>query len=196
MLFTGMRRGEATGLTWDSFDQSKKTLTINKQLRYLPSETQRYSLVPPKRDKPRTISIPQTVVDILLNEKDIQNKSKLDAGPLWSGYKDECERETSLIFTSKLGLPIDFSTLHAHYKKVAKSIGIPESHIHQLRHTYAVLALQNGDEIKTVQDNLGHSSIAFTLDVYGHTTDKMKKASAERMQNFIESVSQDNHKGE
>ena len=52
---------------------------------------------------------------------------------------------------------------------------MPESRVHDLRHTFAVLSLQNGDPIKTVQDNLGHATAAFTLDVYGHTTDRMKQ---------------------
>jgi site-specific recombinase XerD len=58
-----------------------------------------------------------------------------------------------------------------------------------LRHSYAVAALQSGDDIKTVQENLGHHTAAFTLDVYGHVTDRMKQASADRMEGFIKSVS-------
>ena len=50
-------------------------------------------------------------------------------------------------------------------------------------------AIKSGDDIKTVQGNLGHATAAFTLDVYGHVTDQMKRDSAERMQKFIESVS-------
>lgn len=56
-------------------------------------------------------------------------------------------------------------------------------------HSYAVAALQSGDDIKTVQENLGHHTAAFTLDVYGHVTEKMKQASADRMEGFIKSVS-------
>ena len=57
-----------------------------------------------------------------------------------------------------------------------------------LRHSYAVAALQSGDDIKTVQENLGHHTAAFTLDVYGHVTEQMKQASAARMERFIQSV--------
>ena len=55
--------------------------------------------------------------------------------------------------------------------------------------TYAVAAIQSGDDIKTVQSNLGYATAAFTLDVYGHVTEQMKQASSERMDNFIKSVS-------
>lgn len=53
----------------------------------------------------------------------------------------------------------------------------------------AVASIKSGDDIKTVQENLGHATAAFTLDVYGHVTKQMKQDSAERMEQFIKSVS-------
>lgn len=53
---------------------------------------------------------------------------------------------------------------------------------HDLRHSYAVASIRAGDDIKTVQSNLGHATAAFTLDVYGHVTNQMRQASAERME--------------
>ena len=53
---------------------------------------------------------------------------------------------------------------------------------------YAVASIRAGDDIKTVQGNLGHATAAFTLDVYGHVTDQMKEASAQRMEGFIKGV--------
>ena len=57
-------------------------------------------------------------------------------------------------------------------------------------HTFATLSLQNGDDIKTVQGNLGHHTAAFTLDRYGHVTQAMQKASADRMDASIKSIKQ------
>ena len=65
-----------------------------------------------------------------------------------------------------------------------------ESRVHDLRHTFATISLQNGDDYKTLQSNLGHASAAFTLDIYGHTTDRMKSESASRMQSYINSTIQ------
>lgn len=59
---------------------------------------------------------------------------------------------------------------------------------HDLRHTFAVLSLQNGDSVKTVQGNLGHATAAFTLDVYGHVSEKMKEDSAARMEGYIRGI--------
>ena len=64
-------------------------------------------------------------------------------------------------------------------------IGSPETRFHDLRHSYAVASIKSGDDIKTVQENLGHATAAFTLDVYGHVSQRMQKESANRMQNYI-----------
>ena len=56
------------------------------------------------------------------------------------------------------------------------------------RHSYAVAAIRSGDDIKTVQGNLGHATAAFTLDVYGHVTEQMKQESAARMESYIRDV--------
>ena len=63
--------------------------------------------------------------------------------------------------------------------------GRSDARFHDLCHSYAVTA----DDIKTVQGNLSHATASFTLDVYGHVTDQMKRDSADRMERFIQSVS-------
>ena len=65
----------------------------------------------------------------------------------------------------------------------------PATRFHALRHTYAVMAIKSGDDSKTVQENPGHATAAFTLDVYGHATAQMKQASADRMEQLIRSIS-------
>ena len=63
-----------------------------------------------------------------------------------------------------------------------------ESRFHDLRHTFAVTSLYAGDDIKSVQANLGHATAQFTLDVYGHVTQTMRKESAEQMQRFYDQL--------
>ena len=67
-------------------------------------------------------------------------------------------------------------------------MGRPDARFHDLRHSYAVAAIRSGDDIKTVQGNLGHATASFTLDVYGHVTDQMKNASAARMEAYIKDI--------
>jgi len=81
------------------------------------------------------------------------------------------------------------SSVYRAYKNIVKSISRPDARFHDLRHTFAVASIRSGDDIKTIQGNLGHATAAFTLDVYGHVTMQMKQASAARMEEYIKTVS-------
>ena len=63
-----------------------------------------------------------------------------------------------------------------------------DSRVHDLHHTFAVLFLQNGDSVKTAQGNLGHATAAFTLDVYGHVSEKTEEDCAARMEGYIKGI--------
>ena len=92
------------------------------------------------------------------------------------------------MFTDQLGKHIATHTVWRQFKVKVEEIGIPEMRFHDLRHSYATLALQNGVDVKTVSSNLGHATTAFTMDRYGHVTEAMMKDSADKMQKFIESL--------
>lgn len=74
------------------------------------------------------------------------------------------------------------------FKAALITAGLSGFHFHSLRHTYAVNSIRAGEDIKTIQLSLGHATAAFTLDKYGHVTDRMKKDSAARMERFIKDV--------
>lgn len=181
-LFTGLRQGEVLGLTWDCVDFKNGILTINKQMQlHQESGMEAYQLVPTKNSKARTITAAPFVMAQLKRHKVTQTEQRLLAGELW--------HQSDLIFTNEFGKPLTKPTVYRAYKKVVASIGRPDARFHDLRHSYAVAAIRSGDNIKTVQGNLGHATAAFTLDVYGHVTDQMKRDSADRMETFIKSVS-------
>ena len=188
ILFTGLREGEALGLTWDCVDFDAGTIKIVKQLQKRPERDGGYTFAPLKNDKARTITAAPFVMQILKSQHTAQTEQRLRAGEIWQGWQSLEERKTGLVFTRDNGRHLDCTMLYKAYKKLAEQIGAPESRVHDLRHTFAVLSLQNGDPIKTVQDNLGHATAAFTLDVYGHVSEKMKEDSAARMQAYIENM--------
>lgn len=180
-LFTGMREGEVLGLCWDCIDFDRGTITINRQLQKERGGTGTYRFVSPKNGKGRTITPASAVMDLLRQHRASQRRQQLQAGPLWEG--------SGLVFTDEVGRHLSAQTVYLHFKKLAAEIGRPDARFHDLRHSYAVAAIKSGDDIKTVQGNLGHATAAFTLDVYGHVTDQMQQASAARMDAFIKSVS-------
>ena len=92
------------------------------------------------------------------------------------------------MFTDEFGRPLTKATVYRAFKKAAAEIGRPDARFHDLRHSYAVAAIRSGDDIKTVQGNLGHATAAFTLDVYGHVSERMKDDSAARMEAYIKGL--------
>lgn len=181
MLFTGLRRAEACGLTWEAVDLERGTIRIDKQLQNVPGHPGEYILAPTKNDKSRTITAAASVVELLKKHKAQQARDRLKAGPLW--------HDGGFVFTNEQGSHLAPSTLYHNYKKIVASIGMPGARLHDLRHSFAVASLRAGDDIKTVQGNLGHHAAAFTLDVYGHVTEEMKQASADRMEQYIKGIS-------
>lgn len=178
-LFTGLREGELLGLTWDCVNLEEGTLTVRQQLRREQAKGGKYYFSTPKNGKVRTLKLPPTVVEYFcmqaLAQADLLQKAK----SLWNN-------EYNLVFTNEIGGFLSYRTLYDCYKRIVASIGVPNARFHDLRHTYAATSLQNGDDIKTLQGNLGHATAAFTLDRYGHITDNMKNASAERMEAYMQ----------
>lgn len=178
-LFTGMREGELLGLAWDAVDFQAGIITVRQQLSRRSNGA--YVLASPKNGKPRTLTPAPTVMTALKRQRSHQAEQQLKAGPLWE--------DSGLVFTNAQGHYLSPRTVYDSFKRIAARIGCPDTRVHDLRHTYAVNALRAGDDVKTVQGNLGHATAAFTLDIYGHVTGQMKEASAARMESFIKTVS-------
>lgn len=188
ILFTGLRESEAIGLTWDCIDFKAGTVTICKQLQKRPLSDGGFTFAPLKNDKTRIIKPAASVIALLSRRWKEQTEQRLRAGEAWQGWQSAEERKAALVFTTLTGTNLSPQTVYNHYKKLSAQIGAPDSRVHDLRHTFAVLSLQNGDSVKTVQGNLGHATAAFTLDKYGHVTERMKRDSAARMESFIKDV--------
>ena len=180
-LFTGLREGEALGLTWDRVDFMRGTILISKQLQKEKKKGGEFRLVSLKNDKPRRITPAPWVMQLFRDRKIQQYQHKEKAGAAWSN-------PMNLVFTNELGGNLIPQTVVRHFKEIVSSIGRPEARFHDLRHSYAVASLRSGDDIKTVQGNLGHATAAFTLDVYGHVTNQMQEASAIRMEAYIKGI--------
>lgn len=179
-LFTGMRQGEILGLQWSCVDFDRGTITVNKQLAHPREKGERYRLASLKNDKPRTIQPAPFVMNLLRERRRRQLQQRMLAGSLWddAGIPD-------LVFTNETGRYLNYTAVWRRYKLELERAGLPSNRFHDLRHTYAVTSLRAGDDVKTVQENLGHHTAAFTLDQYGHVTESMRAASAQRMQSFI-----------
>lgn len=182
-MFTGMRQGELLGLAWECVDFKSGIITVKQQLQ---CKDGNYFLETPKSGKNRTILPAPIVMDALRNQLERQQKEQEQAGKMW-------DNQFNLVFTDALGKYLVRRTVVKHFKKISQRAGISDdARFHDLRHSFAVSSLYAGDDIKTVQANLGHATAQFTLDVYGHVTQKMRQDSANRMQKFYEQLSSEN----
>lgn len=179
-VFTGLRQGELLGLTWDCVDFEHGLLLINKQHNRVKGDTE-FRFASLKNDKARVLTVADEVIDVLKLQKQRQESWGATLGNGW-------ENPDNLVFTTEFGRYINNKILYQNFKRIAKNLGKPDLRFHDLRHTYAVNSLRAGDDIKTVQENLGHATASFTLSTYAHATPGMKRESAKRMTAFIRSV--------
>lgn len=181
-LFTGMRQGEVLGLTWDCVDFAHDAIYVNKQLQKTKKVGGTYTLVPTKNSRSRIITAAPSVMTLLKKQKNQQAQMRLLAGQDWKNPWD-------LVFTNDFGGNLSHFTVYKTFKEIVRSIGLEQERFHALRHSYAVVSIESGDDIKTVQANFRHATASFTLDVYGHVSQKMRRQSAERMEQFIRKLS-------
>ena len=122
-------------------------------------------------------------MDVLKAHKQAQDLQRQTVGVAWNdgGFPN-------LVFTHPDGSHLSQPTVWKALQKILKKAGLERHRFHDLRHTYVVNAFRAGDDVKTVQQNAGHYSAAFTLDRYAHVTETMRRESADRMQNFIEAL--------
>ena len=146
-LFTGLRQGEVLGLSWPCINFDNGTIQVKQQLQRERGSRGAYVLLSPKNGKPRVITAAPDVMKMLRRERAQQARRRLKAGGAW-------ENPDNLVFTDALGKHLVPDTVYAHFKRIVAAIGCPDLRFHDLRHTYAVNALQAGDNIKEVQEIL------------------------------------------
>lgn len=175
LAFTGMRRNELLGLSWSAVNFRTGAVTVRQQLHLIKGG---WEITPTKSSNTRTIYPAQIAMDALKEER------KRQAG--WATeFVEVFDNPANLCFTREDGHYIPPDTLRKHHNHVLEAAGLEHHRLHDLRDTFAVTSLQAGDDIKTVQQNLGHADAAFTLNVYLTSLEAMKKKSAGNMQAFF-----------
>ena len=164
LLTTGLRRGECFGLQWGDIDFESRLMRINRNVVYT---TKSGAVVnPPKTDTGyRTIPLPSKTL-LLLREYFYAEQPKAKEAFLFHAEDSQTA-------------PRDPSYLTKHMKKLMKKAGLPNMSPHDLRHTCATLLLQNGADIKSVQDILGHADARTTLTFYARSDIEQMRSSLE-----------------
>ena len=163
---TGLRRGEALALRWSDVDLVGGSLKVAGTLSRVGSALERSE---PKTERSRrTVPLSPAVVTMLKSHRAAQAAEKLRAGSQW--------RESGLVFATELGTPVEPRNILRTIELAAGKAGVEGIGVHTLRHSAATAWLDTGVHIKAVADLLGHSSIAITGDIYGHSSDASARA--------------------
>ena len=162
-LATGLRRGELLGLKWQDIDWKNGIIKIRRQVARVDGQIKEAPLK--TKNSYRTVTISQQAIAVLKEQKKKTNDT--------------------YVFPSPNGGPISPDSVNNMLKRVLERAGIPKVRFHDLRHTFATIALQNGVDIKTVSGMLGHFSAGFTLDTYAHVTTSAQKEAAQTMGNIL-----------
>ena len=171
----GLRRGEIVGLKWSDINFKTRKLTVNRSAYRLKNEMLEK---PPKNGKVRSVYIPDTLATLLHQQKKQQKRYRLLLGPEYivSDY----------VIVYEDGHRPRPDGLSRFFRRRIKAKGLDHIRFHDLRHTAASLMLYGGNDLKTVSDTLGHSSIKITADIYAHTIDDAKKQLADSMSKYLE----------
>lgn len=161
---TGMRRGEVIGLRWRDVDFDDQSLSIVQTITTVKSKL---VVSPPKTAKSRRqIALDETTIEGLRAHRRRQREERMAAGPSWNS---ECD----LVFTDELGEPVHPDRLSRGFQWLLRRAGLPRIRLHDLRHSYATLALKAGVHPKVVSERLGHATVGITLDLYSHVSKGM-----------------------
>jgi len=176
LVTTGVRLGEALAVRWADIDLVEGRATIRRAV-----QRQRgmgMVFVEPKSSRGRrTVSFPRETLEVLTAHRRDLDRERSQAGEQWQEY--------DLVFPSPVGRPRDMTYLSFTFHRGLERAGLPRLRIHDLRHTAATHLLNRGVHPKVVQDLLGHSTIAITLDTYSHVMPALAKEASGHMSSFL-----------
>ena len=157
-LGTGMRRGEILALKWSDLNFTTGELHIERQVYIIKAEV--IISAPKTKASVRTVILPESLVNVL------------------SEYRKSVDSEW--MFPSPLdnSRPRNPSSVRKRLQLILERAGCKKVRFHDLRHTFATMALEHGMDVKTLSATIGHVSSATTLDIYSHITDTMQRQAA------------------
>ena len=155
------------GLTWDCFHFEEGYIRVYRQLSY-ERKKRVYFFSSVKNGKPRTIYPAPDVMEMMKQLYEKEPNSKYVFQGLTGGDH------------------LSLSQVRKPFEALMLNLGMEEFRFHDLRHTFAVLCIKAGVDLKTLSETMGHYSVAFTLDTYAFALTDMKEESAKRMQNYLE----------
>lgn len=177
-----MRRGELLGLKWQDIDLEQGTLQVRRILTRIPTKLpgKGFEEAEPKTDKGRrSIVLPSFAVEALRQHRLRQREAKLKAGLAWQDH--------GYVFCTPIGTHLNPTRdVLDVLKSFLKQAGLPDIRFHDLRHSSATMLLGMKVHPKIVQEILGHSQIAITMDIYSHILPTMQEEAMNKLNEALQ----------
>ena len=164
---TGVRRGEAIGLRWRDLDLDGASMAVTNARVAVGREVVDS---PPKSGHGRAVALDTATVAALRAHRKAQAAEQLALGPAYE--------TTGYVFTWEDGRPLHPDYVSAAFRRAVARLDVQTIRLHDLRHTWASLALGAGVNPKIVSERLGHATVGFTLDVYSHVMPGLQEDAA------------------
>jgi integrase len=178
----GLRSGEVTGLKWEHVDSDNNEIYIIETTQYIPKQGT-FEKQPKNKTSKRIVSLPPSMMELLQLLKNNQDVDKENCGEdLWidSGY----------VLTQWNGERINPQTPGKWFDKIIQKYGLRKITYHELRHTSATLLIDQGENVKTLSQRLGHAETSTTMNIYAHALKTADKSAANKLENLIFKKSQ------
>jgi integrase len=175
-LTTGMRRGELLALRWEDVDFKQSLVSVHRTM----ARVAGYGYVegePKTRSSRRRIVLPDVALDALREHRKSQEQMKIEVGDKW--------QDKGLVFIDKFGGFFSPDMVLRRFGILLRDVGLPHMRFHDLRHSAATILLVAGVHPKVVQERLGHSTVAMTLDVYSHVLPSMQQEAAAKIDDLF-----------
>lgn len=167
-ITTGMRKGEILGLHWENIDLEYGTLSIQHTVQYMSGQIIQGE--PKTSGSRRKITLPEYTLGVLRE------------------FQESTGKTEGLLFTTSTSRPVSGRNVSRHFDSALEKAGLPHLRFHDLRHTAATLLLKENVHVKIVQEMLGHSTVALTLDTYSHILPDIQQEAADKMDGLFGQV--------
>jgi integrase len=175
-LTIGMRRGELLALHWDDVNFEEGTLYVRHTMNNITGLG--YVVGEPKSwAGHRKIVLSDVTIEALRQHQKYQAQLREKAGEKWL--------DQGIVFCNTFGSFFNPSNMLVAFKQLLHEAGLPKVRFHDLRHSAATILAAARVDLKTIQERLGHSTIATTADIYSHALPKMQQEAASKIDDLF-----------